>query len=87
MWLANRETGMLPIITLTAALIFFVLWRTGVLDDLCRSAPGRGVARWKIEKPRAKPAKSPPPGRKDRLEVFQKFIENLPDDDEKKPDS
>ncbi len=78
---------MLPIIALAAALIFFVLWRSGVLDELNRSAPGRGGARWKIEKPRAKPAKSPPRARKDRLEVFQKFIENLPDDDEQKPDS
>jgi hypothetical protein len=78
---------MLPIIALTAALIFFVLWRSGVLDELNRSAPGRGSARWKIEKPRAKRAESPPRDRKDRLEVFQKFIENLPDDDEQKPDS
>jgi hypothetical protein len=77
---------MLPIVTLTAAVIFFVLWRSGVLDDLSRSAPGRGRARWKIEKPRAKSAKSQPRARNDRLEVFQKFIENLPDDNEKKPD-
>jgi hypothetical protein len=74
---------MLPIVALTAALVFFLLWRWGVLDELKRGAPAR-TSRWKIEKPRAKPARSRPSGREDRLEVFQKFIENLPDEDEPK---
>lgn len=78
---------MLPLITLTAALIFFVLWRSGVLDEWNRSATGRRRGRWTIEKPRAKPSKTPPRSGKDRLEVFQKFIENLPDEDEDKPES
>jgi hypothetical protein len=78
---------MLPMIALSAALIFFVLWRSGVLDEWSRSAPGRGGGRWKIEKPKAKPARPSNRANEDRLEVFQKFIENLPDDKEDKSDS
>lgn len=78
---------MLAFVTIIAALVFFLLWRLGVLDDLSRSASGRRGARWKVEKPRAAAAKPPARNSDDRLEVFQKFIEKLPDDDDEKPDA
>lgn len=76
---------MLPYVVATAALVFFLLWRLGVLDDLNRAAPGRRGSRRKVEKPGVKPARSPKTKGEDRLEVFQKFIEKLPDEDEPPP--
>jgi hypothetical protein len=77
---------MLPFVTILAALVFFLFWRWGILDDLNRSAPGRR-GRWKIEKPRPKTTRPPAGEREDRLEVFQKFIEKLSDEDDQDPDS
>jgi len=76
---------MLAYVTITAALVFFLLWRLGVLDELNRAARGGRGKRWKVEKSRAKPVRSPKPKREDRLDVFQEFIEKLPDEDDPKP--
>jgi hypothetical protein len=73
---------MLPFVTILVALVFFLLWRWGILDDLRRSASGQRGARWKVEKPRPRAAKPSSPKSEDRLEVFQKFIEKLPDEDD-----
>jgi hypothetical protein len=72
---------MLPIIGLAAALLFFVLWRTGVLDELRNwSLSQRRVP----EKPRrdliADQAEDPEMSK--RLEIFEEFIDELPDDEE-----
>ena len=67
---------MLPFVTILAA-----------LDDLRRNAPGQRGVRWKVEKPRPQAAKTPARKSEDRLEVFQKFIEKLPDDDDQDPRS
>jgi len=75
---------MLPIVAITAALAFFLLWRLGVLDELSRSAPGRRdpLKRRKLNRP--KPQVIPPQEAKteDRLEVFEKFIKKLSDEDD-----
>jgi hypothetical protein len=76
---------MLPFVTILVALVFFLLWRWGVLDDLRGRAQGQGGARWKVEKPRPKAARTASRKTDDRLEVFQKFIEKLPDDDDQDP--
>ena len=75
---------MLPYVAITAALAFFLLWRLGLLEDLQRTAPGRRdpLKRRRLNRPR--PQVAPPPEEKteDRLEVFEKFIKKLSDDDD-----
>lgn len=72
---------MLPIIGLAAALLFFILWRIGVLDELRNwsLSQQRGP-----EKPRrellADQAEDPEMSK--RLEIFEEFIDELPDDEE-----
>jgi hypothetical protein len=72
---------MLPIIGLAAALLFFVLWRTGVLDELRNWSLSQ---RRGPEKPRrdllADQAEDPEMSK--RLEIFEEFIDELPDDEE-----
>ena len=72
---------MLPFLGITAALVFFLLWRTGILDELRKwslsqqkgpEKPRRGLLTDQIEDPEMSK----------RLEVFEEFIDELPDEEE-----
>lgn len=71
---------MLPLLALTMAALFFVLLRSGVLDDLPntlgrpRSAPRRRVQRVLGKHQEVEEAK--------RLEVFKDFLESDADSEE-----
>lgn len=72
---------MLPIIGLAAALLFFILWRLGILDEL---------KNWSLSQQRGpeKPKRelltdqAEDPEMSKRLEIFEEFIDELPDDEE-----
>ena len=72
---------MLPFIGITAAILFFVLWRTGVLDELRKwsLSQQRGPVKPKREL-LADQAEDPEMSK--RLEVFEEFIEDMPDDED-----
>jgi hypothetical protein len=72
---------MLPLIVITAALVFFILWRTGILDELRRwslsqqkgpEKPVRDLLTDQVEDPEMSK----------RLEIFEEFIDELPDDED-----
>lgn len=71
---------MLPFIGITAAILFFILWRSGALEELRKwsLSQQRGP-----EKPRrdllADQAEDPEMSK--RLEIFEEFIDELPDDE------
>lgn len=67
---------MLPLVTIVAAIIFFALWRSGFLDELAQWSQERQANRLK----QGRGAKGDSEMSK-RLEVFEEFIEELPDDD------
>lgn len=67
---------MLPLVTIIATIIFFALWRSGFLEEL---------SQWS-KKAQADRLKQPDetngdPEMAKRLEVFEEFIDELPDDD------
>ena len=72
---------MLPFIGITAALLFFVLWRTGMLDEL---------RKWSLSRQRGpeKPKRELLTDQVEdvemskRLEIFEQFIDELPDDED-----
>ena len=71
---------MLPFIVLTAAVIFLILWREGVFNDLSRLGLGRRARR------QGSPEKTEGPAldgeMSKRLEVFENFIDQLTGSDE-----
>ncbi len=74
---ADRTAGMLPIVVVSLALIFFVMKLSGVLDDLAaasRRREGKPVESKKARAPRQVGADPDP----DRLRVFRDFIDRLP---------
>ena len=75
---------MLPFVAITAALAFFLLWRLGVLDELKQAAPGRRDPLKRRRPNRPRPQVAPPPEAKteDRLEVFEKFIKKISDEED-----
>lgn len=70
---------MLPIIVISAAIAFFVVWKTGLLEELRKwslqqQQQGRERGRL-IDEPMDEEMSK-------RLEVFEEFIEELPDEDD-----
>ncbi|MCJ7827691.1 hypothetical protein MUP65_00905 [Patescibacteria group bacterium] len=64
-----------------ATVLFLILWRSGILDDLAERGRAGGDARWQQERKRLKGAPLDPEMTK-RLEIFEEFLEELPDDED-----
>ena len=72
---------MIVTIGIVATVIFIILWRSGVLDDLTmRGRAGRDEHR-EQERKQLKEISLDPEMSK-RLEVFEEFLEELTDDEE-----
>jgi hypothetical protein len=71
---------MLPIIGITLLVVFIILWRSGILDDLQKGKLNRQDRSDFRERKRLKD-KSTDPEMNKRLEVFKEFIDELPDDE------
>jgi hypothetical protein len=71
---------MLPIIGITVLIIFIILWRSGILDDLQRGRLYR-QGKKEIRKSRQLTPSSSDPDMNKRLEVFKEFMDELPDDE------
>jgi hypothetical protein len=71
---------MLPIIGITVLIVFIILWRSGILDDLQRGKRYRKSDREPQESKRLTTEAADPDMNK-RLEVFREFIDELPDDE------
>jgi hypothetical protein len=72
---------MLPLFGIIAAVVFLILWRIGVLDELRKwglerqkgpQKPKRDLLRDQVDDPEMSK----------RLEIFEEFIEELPDEDD-----
>jgi hypothetical protein len=72
---------MVVIIGIAATVLFIILWRTGFLDDLVERAGAGGDREGNQERKRLKDNSLDPEMAK-RLEVFEEFMEDLPDDNE-----
>lgn len=72
---------MLPLIGITAAVVFLILWRLGALDELRKWSLARQGG---PEKPQRDllTSQGDDPEMSKRLEVFEEFIDELPDEDE-----
>ncbi|OGO20853.1 MAG: hypothetical protein A2Z14_11320 [Chloroflexi bacterium RBG_16_48_8] len=71
---------MLPIIGITVLIIFIILWRSGILDDLQKGRLYRQRGRENQESKQLTVGSSDSDMNK-RLEVFKEFIDELPDDE------
>jgi len=71
---------MLPIIGITALIVFIILWRSGILEDLQYGKRNRRSGRDIPERKKLKRGSTDPEMNK-RLEVFREFIDELPDDE------
>jgi hypothetical protein len=71
---------MLPIIGITVLIVFIILWRSGILDDLQKGKRYRKSGREPQESKRLT-TESADPDMNKRLEVFREFIDELPDDE------
>jgi hypothetical protein len=71
---------MLPIIGITLLIIFVVLWRSGILDDLQKGKLYH-QSRRDIQESKKLTTGSTDPDMNKRLEVFKAFIDELPDDE------
>jgi len=71
---------MLPIIGITVLIIFIILWRSGILDDLQKGRLYRQRGRENQESKQLTVGSSDTDMNK-RLEVFKEFIDELPDDE------
>jgi hypothetical protein len=69
---------MLPLITISAAIIFFVLWKSGILDELSKWSQNLSRS---VDQPKKISDETTDPEMSKRLEVFEEFIDDLPDDD------
>jgi hypothetical protein len=69
---------MLPVIVLTLAVVFILLWKLGYLDELqARGQAKRGGRPLnRLERGKGDPASDK------RLEIFERFLEDLGEDDE-----
>ncbi len=77
---------MLPFIVLGSAIVFLLLWQTGLLDELVEL--GRRGARGgkrSADEEGGRAARDPEMAR--RLEVFERFIENLSRSNREEDDS
>jgi hypothetical protein len=70
---------MIAWIGVVAAILFFVLWRGGILQELGRRPNGGETADQPALKPPESRAPLVPEGK--RLQVFEDFIRSLPEDD------
>lgn len=71
---------MLPIIGITLLVVFIILWRSGILDDLQKGKLNRR-SRSDVRERKQLKWKSSDPEMNKRLEVFKEFIDELPDDE------
>jgi hypothetical protein len=71
---------MLPIIGITVLIVFIILWRSGILDDLQRGKLSRKSGR-DAQESKQLTIESADPDMNKRLEVFREFIDELPDDE------
>jgi hypothetical protein len=72
---------MVVIIGIAATVLFIILWKTGFLDDLVERADAGTDRDGNQERKRLEDGSLDPEMAK-RLEVFEEFMEDLPDDEE-----
>lgn len=72
---------MVVIIGVIATVLFLILWKSGLLDDLVERGRAGSEERWHQERKRLNKA-APDPEMAKRLEIFEEFMEELPDDEE-----
>lgn len=72
---------MLVIVGITASVLFLILWRSGFLDDLMKRGSARRGDHWRQERKQIEDVFVDHEMAK-RLEVFEEFMEELPDDEE-----
>jgi hypothetical protein len=72
---------MLPYIVITAAIVFFLLKRSGIFDDLRAQDGDRGNTRRRWGK-RIQRELEQDPELNQRLEVFKDFLDNQQDEEE-----
>jgi hypothetical protein len=75
------EFPMLAFIGIGVSILFFVLWRSGILDDLTDAGRDRGPENPDslFNRLMGEPVD---PEMDKRLEIFEEFIEDLPPDDQ-----
>lgn len=71
---------MLPLFGITVAIVFLILWRIGMLDELRKWGLARQKGPQKPERDLL-PDQVDDPEMSKRLEVFEEFIDELPDED------
>jgi hypothetical protein len=71
---------MLPMIGITVLIVFIILWRSGILDDL-REGKRYRKSGSDVRESRQLAKGSTDPDMNKRLEVFKEFIDELPDDE------
>jgi hypothetical protein len=71
---------MLPIIGITLLIVFIILWRTGILDDLQKGNRFRESGS-KTQESKQLITGSTDTDMNKRLEVFREFIDELPDNE------
>jgi hypothetical protein len=72
---------MYVIIGIAATILFIILWRSGILEDLMERGGVGEDERWKQERKRLSERPMDPEMEK-RLEVFEEFLEELSDDED-----
>jgi hypothetical protein len=72
---------MYVIIGLAATILFIILWRSGILEDLMERGGIGEEERRQRDRKRLSEAPLDPEMAK-RLEVFEEFLEELPDDED-----
>jgi len=72
---------MVVIVGIAATVLFIILWMSGFLDDLMERRHAGSEERQRQERKLLKDVPLDPDMAK-RLEVFEEFLEELPDDDE-----
>ena len=72
---------MLPLFVLIAAIVFIVIWKMGLLDDLRDRNWDQERGPW-IREPRRLKRKDMDPEMASRLEIFKEFLEDLSDEED-----
>ena len=72
---------MYVIIGLAATILFIILWRSGILEDLMERG-GTSEERRRQQESRRLSETPMDPDMAKRLEVFEEFLDELPDDED-----
>ncbi|NIM93291.1 MAG: hypothetical protein GTO18_06230 [Anaerolineales bacterium] len=72
---------MLPVIVISVAVVFIIIWKMGFLDELKERGQARDMHR-EYREPEQLEAGSVDPEMKRRLEVFKDFMDEFSNEDE-----